>query len=291
MHIQGNAWTGRGYFPAFPASCPYVTAVGATMGPESGDAEKACQSQEGGVITTGGGFSTFYATPDWQQAAVDGYFNGLSPDERPTSGYNRNGRGYPDISFIGTNYQVVLDGHTRNTYGTSASAPVFAAMLSVINAARIAANKTTVGFINPTLYAYGLPNTLGTDGTNFNPYTDVVSGHNKCTASGDPSNAVCCAAGFHTEPGWDPVTGWGSARFPNLAQMFDAEVEYTINDPQSNSKAGKAMKVGALSLAILIVIIIVAAIVLCSLLSCVISMLWSPCKPKPPPTRQPGLQL
>ncbi len=26
-----NRWTGQGYFPNYPASCPYVTAVGATM--------------------------------------------------------------------------------------------------------------------------------------------------------------------------------------------------------------------------------------------------------------------
>ena len=50
---QGTAWSGRGYFPSFPATSPYVTAVGATMGPESGNPEVACQSQLGGVITTG----------------------------------------------------------------------------------------------------------------------------------------------------------------------------------------------------------------------------------------------
>ena len=51
--FQGAPWTGVGYFPSFPASAPYVTAVGATQGPESDDPEIACQSQEGGVITTG----------------------------------------------------------------------------------------------------------------------------------------------------------------------------------------------------------------------------------------------
>ena len=44
---------GKGYFPSFPATSPYVTAVGATMGPESGMSEIACQAQLGGVITTG----------------------------------------------------------------------------------------------------------------------------------------------------------------------------------------------------------------------------------------------
>ena len=31
-----SAWSGEGYFPSFPATSPYVTAVGGTMGPNSG---------------------------------------------------------------------------------------------------------------------------------------------------------------------------------------------------------------------------------------------------------------
>ena len=37
--------------------------------------------------------------------------------------------------------------------GTSASSPLFAAILTRINEERIAAGKTPVGFVNPTLYA------------------------------------------------------------------------------------------------------------------------------------------
>lgn len=37
--------------------------------------------------------------------------------------------------------------------GTSAAAPTFAAILNRINEERLAAGKTTVGFVNPTLYA------------------------------------------------------------------------------------------------------------------------------------------
>ena len=43
-----KSWKGTGYFPSYPATCPYVTAVGATMGvtnvvPNIGEAEQACQ--------------------------------------------------------------------------------------------------------------------------------------------------------------------------------------------------------------------------------------------------------
>lgn len=49
-----NTWSGEGYFPNFPASNPYVTAVGATMGADGfvpvGESEIACQSQLGGNV-------------------------------------------------------------------------------------------------------------------------------------------------------------------------------------------------------------------------------------------------
>jgi tripeptidyl-peptidase-1 len=128
---SGTSWSGQGYFPSFPATCPYVTAVGGTMGsggsvPSLGE-EIACQSQLNGIITTGGGFSTFYPTPTWQQDAVNTYFDNLPSASTPSSGYNINGRGYPDISFVAVRYQVMIGGSIFNIYGTSASSPVMAA--------------------------------------------------------------------------------------------------------------------------------------------------------------------
>eukprot|EP00428_Durinskia_dybowskii_P062055 CAMPEP_0170380796 /NCGR_PEP_ID=MMETSP0117_2-20130122/14069_1 /TAXON_ID=400756 /ORGANISM="Durinskia baltica, Strain CSIRO CS-38" /LENGTH=661 /DNA_ID=CAMNT_0010636329 /DNA_START=129 /DNA_END=2114 /DNA_ORIENTATION=+ len=228
---SGTPWTGQGYFPSFPATSPYVTAVGATQGPEEGNPEIACQSNEGGVITTGGGFSTYNPTPSWQQDAVDAYFSGLSSSNTPTSGYNPNGRGYPDISMIGVKYQVVVQGKMKSVYGTSASSPVVAALVSLVNAARAANNQTSLGFINPTLYAYGMPNTLGVNGTNFQPFNDVTEGYNKCTAG---SNPVCCDSGFYATSGWDPVTGFGSVFYPNFAAMFEVDSEFFAYDDDSN---------------------------------------------------------
>ena len=63
-----------GYYPDFPASNPYVLAVGATQGLEqSYKTEKACQVDTGGVVTSGGGFSNYYTRPSYQDAAVLGY--------------------------------------------------------------------------------------------------------------------------------------------------------------------------------------------------------------------------
>ena len=66
-----------------------MTAVGATMGPNFNDPVIACQSQEGGVITSGGGFSTYYEAPSWQTEAIANYFNQAAADgTTPLEGYS-----------------------------------------------------------------------------------------------------------------------------------------------------------------------------------------------------------
>ena len=47
-----------------------------------------------------------------------------------------------------TNF-LAIDGEYHLIYGTSASAPVLASMITLINDARISAGKKTVGFLNP----------------------------------------------------------------------------------------------------------------------------------------------
>lgn len=230
-------WSGAGYFPFFPATSPWVTTVGATQGPERGEQEIACQSQAGGHITTGGGFSTFYPTPWWQEEAVTRYFESLSEDELPTDGYNPNGRAYPDLALLGANYQVVLNGNVIGLYGSSASAPVLAAMVSLVNARRLAKSMGTIGFLNPTLYAAGASYHSRYNVLDGSPFNDITSGHNKCCSlSGSAGRsaskrvngmapleeASCCASGFTCTSGWDPVSGWGSIHYPNFASLFDA---------------------------------------------------------------------
>eukprot|EP01034_Spumella_vulgaris_P030416 gene30416-37627_t len=77
-----------GFCPQFPATSPYVTVVGATMGPESGTTEVACQNNKGGEITSGGGFSTFFAAPAYQADSMGGYckqYCTVSPTALPTT--------------------------------------------------------------------------------------------------------------------------------------------------------------------------------------------------------------
>jgi hypothetical protein len=92
----------------------------------------------------GGGFSTYYNQRTWQSNQISSYFTSISSS--PNSGFNSEGRGkitklypnelvtkpmksgYPDVSIIATQYRTVITRKTYELYGTSASAPVFAAM-------------------------------------------------------------------------------------------------------------------------------------------------------------------
>ena len=68
---------------------------------------------------------------------------------------------------------------------------------------------STVGFINPTLYA------------NPNMFNDIISGNNNCCAPQDNLNPPqCCLSGFSASSGWDPTTGLGSINYTNLAKIL-----------------------------------------------------------------------
>eukprot|EP01039_Chlorochromonas_danica_P011479 gene11479-12844_t len=186
-----------GYHPQFPASCPYVVAVGGTQGPESGSAEVTCSSRTGAAITSGGGFSTLYDAPSYQTSLLSAYLASTNP----ASGYNAKGRGYPDVSLMASDYLVVIGGNTYAVSGTSASTPAFAGMLSLINSARKAAGYSSLGWVNPLLYA------------NYSSFAkDITDGDNYCTAI----STMCCSFGFNASAGWDAATGLGSVNYTGL---------------------------------------------------------------------------
>jgi hypothetical protein len=161
----------------------------------------------GNKITTGGGFSAIYPRPTWQDKAVRGYFTAAAAaSQSPLAGYSTNGRGLPDISLAGKNYEIYVGGNIKEVQGTSASCPAFAGFISTINAARTAEGKGSVGHHNPALYVLG-------------PYFtyDITSGSNFCVADG-----TCCRQGYYAAPGWDPTTGLGSVNYSRMASVLVA---------------------------------------------------------------------
>jgi tripeptidyl-peptidase-1 len=197
-----------GFKPEYPANVPYVTTVGATMGPALNPPrdEEVCMSNKGSIITSGGGFSDHFDQPTWQTAAVQTYLS-TGPNIPPKSMFGT-GRGYPDVASLGNAYNIVVGGQWFQVSGTSAASPVFCGMVALVNGDREQAGKNPIGYLNPILYK-----------VDKSVYNDVSDGVNNCCAGGDGS-PVCCKYGFSAAKGWDPATGWGSLDYPLFAQAI-----------------------------------------------------------------------
>lgn len=161
-------------------------------------------------------------------------------------------------------------------YGSSASAPVMAAMVSLLNGRRKLLGLPPVGYLNPTLYAVGLQQLLETPTPSATPSTaplstpspslspsssppisssssaatayfrDVLSGNNKCCSSQVPAPAgtvgpVCCSSGFSAVAGWDPASGWGSVSYRQLVAMLNGSSS-SISDDHSNLRDSSALR-------------------------------------------------
>ena len=184
--------------PGFPSTCPYVTSVGATQivpGASVTAPEEACET----VIFSGGGFSNVFSLPSYQSAAVKSFFaNNVLTYTAAQYNNTQKSRGFPDISANGANYVTAIDGNFTLVYGTSASSPVVGSILTLVNEARLAIGKSSIGFVNPTLYA------------NPGILNDITSG----------GNQGCGTPGFTAVKGWDPVTGLGTPNFPKILAKF-----------------------------------------------------------------------
>ncbi|XDG04152.1 hypothetical protein ABKA04_003767 [Annulohypoxylon sp. FPYF3050] len=187
--------------PIFPAACPYVTSVGGTVGVEP----------ERAVSFSSGGFSDIFPIPDYQKSAVTTYLNSIGDTFKGL--YNSSGRGFPDVAAQGRNFNVYSQGQLIKVGGTSASAPTFASIISLLNNARIKSGQKPLGFLNPWLYSDAVNGGL----------TDIKLGGSKgCTGtdiySGLPAPYVP-GAGWNATEGWDPVTGLGTPLFDKLLEI------------------------------------------------------------------------
>jgi tripeptidyl-peptidase-1 len=169
------------FSPRTMSNCPYVLSVGATtlttaVKPGRPSAARAAESSQSNAkkfvekaptyFASGGGFSNVFATPAWQSrhvlnylvtsnASSWGYIGGgqnfSHVGAEPGKLFNMAGRGYPDVSAIGDNYLVYLQGSGTKLSGTSVAVPIWASMLNLINEERLARGKRTVGFVHQVL--------------------------------------------------------------------------------------------------------------------------------------------
>jgi kumamolisin len=158
----------------FPASSPHVLACGGTelIGSTTIESETVWNDgTEGGA--SGGGFSTLFPVPAWQS----------------TAGISGSGRGVPDVAGDASpesGYNILVDGEQEVVGGTSAVAPLWAALITLINQMK----GGPVGFVNQALYE---------DAQDFH---DITQGNNGSYSAG---------------PGWDACTGLGSPNGQEIA--------------------------------------------------------------------------
>ena len=176
----------------YPASSPYALGCGGTR-LEADTSTGAISSETvwndgSGGGAGGGGVSTLYPVPSWQASA------GV-----PAASVSTGGRGVPDVAGNAdpqTGYQVFVDGKSQVYGGTSAVAPLWAALI-----ARLAQSTSKkFGLIQPLLYN-GV--TAGKDVAGFN---DITTGNNGAYSAG---------------PGWDPCTGLGSPSGTDLLNRLE----------------------------------------------------------------------
>jgi len=230
-------------FAIYPCSSPYVTCVGATtIGPEGSmsshqqptnnapfnreasaafppicdnypcalsNHEMPCEPNNTLYTwTTGGGFSEYSSRPSYQDTQVTSYLSSGAFMPPANKFKNSANRGYPDVAAVGARILTVMDGSVTPEAGTSASTPIFAGVVSLLNEARLNAGKNPLGFLNPTLYSLYA--------SNPSAFHDIIGGDNRCTIE------VCCKYGFGAVEGWDAASGLGTADYQVLLNLVMA---------------------------------------------------------------------
>ena len=209
---------------AFPGSSPWVTSVGATFVTNSttehkwtslickenqciNGTEQVSISNDNIGWTAGGGFSNSSTVPRWQKKWVDAYLNSGVP--LPNK-FHKKGRAFPDVAVVGHNCPTYDSSSSFEPVdGTSCSSPIFASLVSLLNAHQVSKGKHLLGHVAPVLYGMA----------EAGVFNSSIVGHNYCT------EFQCCDVrkdggsdfGFVSNNGYDPVTGLG---VPDVGKML-----------------------------------------------------------------------
>lgn len=169
-----NGTSEKIFRPKYPSVCPWVLSVGSTeldyfsntSAPVPGQKLKEVATQS---FPSGGGFSNVFPRQDFQNRWVETYFEEVGDDlgfygyeqfvpdgnfslvEGTGGVFNKLGRAYPDVAAVGDRQLIHTRGQWALFKGTSVSAPIWGAIITLVNEARIAAGKSVVGFIHPVL--------------------------------------------------------------------------------------------------------------------------------------------
>jgi uncharacterized repeat protein (TIGR03803 family) len=172
-----------------PIDDAFATVVGGTV--LTTDANGAWAS-ESTWAPGSGGISTSYPIPIWQK--------GVSMALNHGSATMRN---IPDVACMAdaSIWLVANNGQQGVVGGTSAATPLWAGFTALVNQQAAANGRSSVGFLNPVLYA------IGQGGSYSASFHDITTGNN--TNGSSPTK-------FFAVPGYDLCTGWGTPTGSNL---------------------------------------------------------------------------
>lgn len=165
----------------FPTDDPWVTGVGGTTLLRS-----HTRTSETAWSGSGGGFSTFFHEPAYQQELPRLVQNQL-----------KGRRGVPDIAANADPFSalaIYFNGQWQQVGGTSAATPTWAGIIAVAN--QMAGHP--LGFLNAALYKIATSEKAAQD------FRDITSGDNSFR-QGNVN-----VQGYLAVRGWDPVTGNGA---------------------------------------------------------------------------------
>ena len=209
---------------SLPSSSPYATAVGGTnlvlnknntiddqvVWNDSFLKGKDIPLAGGG----GGGISLLSPRTPWWQSGVTRYGPGRKvPDIAALADR------YPGYAYYCTAKPCITGTEAVPGWGvvggTSAAAPLSAAGIALANQYAEKQGQPTLGFLNPLIYKLG-----ASAKTRDAAFYDVVTGNNNIKRALDPNvtgniPVNCCQA----KPGYDWASGWGSLKFPAIAQL------------------------------------------------------------------------
>jgi uncharacterized repeat protein (TIGR01451 family) len=208
-----DSWAGfSSVYP--PCDDPRITIVGGTTLSTANSAWASETVWNWGIdrgsaydgIGSGGGISTVYTIPSWQ--------TNMNMTANKGSTTRRN---LPDVALTADNVYVIYGGGQAGAFGgTSASTPLWAGFMAMVNQQAVANGQPTIGFLNPAIYALA-------KGPNYNNlFHDITTGNNRWSASPDRFDAVS---------GYDLCTGWGTPNGNNLITALAGAVVLPPSPP------------------------------------------------------------
>ncbi len=220
---DGDAYTVYNGIPT-PCDDPNITIVGGTTLTTSGpggawvsetvwnwDVEFG-PNYDG--VGSGGGISTTYPIPTWQQG-ID-----MTANQGSTTFRN-----LPDVALTADNVFLIFnDGESGSFGGTSCATPLWAGFIALVNQQAMASSNSLVGFINPAIYL------IGVEPGYASAFHDITTGNNVWSGSPDL---------FYAVPGYDLCTGWGSPTGTNLIMALAMPEPLKITPTTGFSATGR----------------------------------------------------